>query len=219
MHIIYSKRRTLSIEIDKNAHIIIRAPLRTSQKNIAKLLQEKKAWIARTCERMQTKYRAIKPKQYINGENFFYLGKNYPLNITSVKEHPLHLTNCFELSKAHQNNAKYHFECWYKKQAKKVITERADYYALKSGLCYSSLRITSAKKRWGSCSGNNALSFTWRLIMTPLSSIDYVIAHELAHIIHKNHSKKFWNKVADIFPDYRSAQRWLYDNEHFLQLT
>src|SRR3989338_10797210 len=129
MQIIRSKRRTLSIEIDKNANMIVRAPLRASQKNIAKFLQEKEKWILQTRQYMQTKYVHIKPKQYINGEEFLYLGKHYPLIINPISKLPLHFTDFFELSEVHQSNAKQLFECWYKRQAQSIITERVNYYA------------------------------------------------------------------------------------------
>ena len=218
MQIIRSKRRTLTIEIDKNANVIVRAPLRMSQANIAEFLQEKEKWILRTRQNMQTKYAHIKPKQYTHGEKFLYLGRQYPLLINSSLKKPLCFTDYFELSHAHQTNANQHFERWYKKQAREIINERANYYAMQAKLDYNKIRITSAKQRWGSCSPHNDLSFAWRLVMAPLTSIDYVVVHELAHTIHKNHGKRFWNKVAKILPDYKPAQRWLHDNGHLLQL-
>jgi len=78
--------------------------------------------------------------------------------------------------------------------------------------------ITSARTRWGSCSQEGALSFAWRLIMAPLPIIDYVVVHELAHIQVKNHSKRFWNKLNVLMPDYRQRIEWLERNGHLLSL-
>src|SRR3990167_4650105 len=117
MQIIHSKRRTLTIEIDKNANIIVRAPWRASQKSITEFIKEKEKWILRTCQYMQTKYANIKPKQYIHGEEFLYLGKYYPLIIHPNPKLPFHFTDFFELSEKYQRDAKQLFENWYKKQA------------------------------------------------------------------------------------------------------
>ena len=76
------------------------------------------------------------------------------------------------------------------------------------------VKITSAEKRWGSCSGDDNLSFSFRLIMAPPDIIDYVIVHELMHIKEKNHSPKFWKLVEAVMPEYKIHRRWLKDNHH-----
>lgn len=80
------------------------------------------------------------------------------------------------------------------------------------------VRITSARTRWGSCSGKNNLNFTYRLAMAPLNVIEYVVVHELAHLKHRNHSKAFWNEVGMIKPDYRKDRDWLKKNGFHLTL-
>ncbi|MCX6807530.1 MAG: M48 family metallopeptidase, partial [Patescibacteria group bacterium] len=81
---------------------------------------------------------------------------------------------------------------------------------------YKQIRVTSAKKRWGSCSHKGNISFSWRLIMATPSIIDYVIVHELAHLREYNHSKKFWQFVAKIIPYYKEQRKWLKDNGYTL---
>lgn len=218
MQILRSKRRTLTIEIDKKANIIVRAPLKMPHKDVAAFVQEKEKWILRTRENIEKKFADVKPKQYVEGEEFFYLGKRFPLKIIDSFSKPLELMEHFTLSSKHQTNAKTHFERWYRHQARNIITERTEYYANLANLNYNKIRITSAKQRWGSCSPTNNLSFAWRLVMAPLSSIDYVAVHELAHTVHKNHGKRFWRKVAKIMPDYETAREWLHKHGHLLEL-
>jgi predicted metal-dependent hydrolase len=93
--------------------------------------------------------------------------------------------------------------------AKEIITDRVEIYAEQMGLRFKAIRISSAKTRWGSCSGVNSLSFTWRLMRTPLEVIDYVVIHELAHIKIKNHSKYFWSYVKQILPNYQDYKKQL----------
>ncbi|MBC8489925.1 MAG: M48 family metallopeptidase [Bacteroidetes bacterium] len=107
---------------------------------------------------------------------------------------------------------------WYKLQLLKTITERVCMYSEMTGLIHRSIKITSAKKRFGSCSPNGSLNFSWRLMMAPLNIIDYVVVHELVHIEERNHSKNFWNKVRIILPDYKQSEKWLKDNSQLLTI-
>ena len=91
----------------------------------------------------------------------------------------------------------------YIKQAKEIIPEKVKFYAEIMGVKPTGITITSAKTRFGSCSATNRLSFSWRLMAFPESAIDYVVVHELSHIIHKNHSRDFYQCIEDILPDYR----------------
>lgn len=90
-----------------------------------------------------------------------------------------------------------------RKRAKEVLPGKVAYYAARMGVTPTGIRITSARTRFGSCSGKNSLSFSWRLMAYPEDAIDYVVVHELAHIRHHNHSREFYEFVARFLPDYR----------------
>jgi hypothetical protein len=122
------------------------------------------------------------------------------------------------LPKSALPQAREHFTAWYKLQARQLIEERVRYFAARFGLHYSRVRITSARTRWGSCSSRGTLSFTWRLVMAPPAAIDYVVVHELAHLLVRNHSPAFWRKLEELLPDYRPPQQWLKQNGHLLIL-
>jgi len=93
--------------------------------------------------------------------------------------------------------------------AKKVLPEKASHYAELMGVSPKSIKITSAKTRFGSCSGKNAICFSWRLMAYPEEAVDYVVIHELAHIKHKNHSPAFYAEIKKYMPDYRERQKML----------
>jgi predicted metal-dependent hydrolase len=95
--------------------------------------------------------------------------------------------------------------------AKKEIVARAEIEAQKLGVNYSRITIRDTNSRWGSCSHKKNLSFSWRLIMAPRDVLEYVVAHEVAHLIEMNHSKKFWQLVESIFPSHRLSRNWLKD--------
>lgn len=100
----------------------------------------------------------------------------------------------------------------YREKARKRITERVSYFAEKMGVTYTSIRIGSARTRWGSCSARGGLNFQWKLILMPPEILDYVVVHELAHRIEMNHSPRFWAQVEKILPDYRQRRQWLKEN-------
>jgi hypothetical protein len=98
------------------------------------------------------------------------------------------------------------------------MEERIRHYSGMIGLYPDRLRISNARFRWGSCSRDNSLSFSWRLAMAPSLIIDYVVVHELAHIKEKNHSRSFWALVETMMPDYRKHRHWLKENGHLLDI-
>lgn len=93
--------------------------------------------------------------------------------------------------------------------AREVIPQRVAHFAAKMGLTPAAVKLTSARTRFGSCSAKNSLCFSWRLMAYPMEAVDYVVVHELAHIVHKNHQAPFYALVASVLPDYKSRQALL----------
>lgn len=102
---------------------------------------------------------------------------------------------------------------WYRKQAREILTLRMHHYSRLTGWSFKSMSINSARTRWGSCGPKNSINFSWRLMMAPMDVIDYVVVHELAHTVVKNHSKKFWEVVESVMGDYRERRRKLREVE------
>ena len=103
-------------------------------------------------------------------------------------------------------------EVFLKQYAHQLLSKRATRYAEKLGSSYSKLSLRDTRSRWGSCSDRGALMFSWRLIMTPTKVLNYVAAHEVAHLRHMDHSNHFWTEVENLFGDYKKQQRWLREN-------
>jgi predicted metal-dependent hydrolase len=215
--IIRSKRKNIALVISHDATLIVRAPMRTPLHYIEKLVEEKFDWIERKMREFEKRPKADK-KTFSEGEEFLYFGKKYKLALTNGLR--IEATEDFELlfPRVFLWRAHHRMHDWYKKQAHKEISERTKIIADKLNLKYSSLKISNAKTNWGSCGPKNSLNFNWRLIMAPEGVIDYVIIHELMHILEKNHSAKFWNKVAAMMPDYKTARKWLRENSKVLTL-
>ncbi|MFH1859913.1 MAG: SprT family zinc-dependent metalloprotease [bacterium] len=215
--IIRSKRKTVSIEITRDARLIVRAPKATPLGFIEKFILKKRLWIQDKQKLVKEKHSQSQPKEFVNGKEFLYLGNTYRLYIVAENAPPLLLLGQeFCLLRTYLSEARQLFIDWYKQQAYEKIKERVDVYSNLFGLKYNKFSITDAQKRWGSCSAKDNLCFAWRLIMAPLYVIDYVVIHELTHIVEKNHSQKFWNKVKIIIPNFKESKKWLKEHGHLL---
>ena len=215
--IIRSKRRTLALVVERDGRLIVRAPLRTKEEKIHEFVKQHETWIMKKQAEFKA-YPSFAPKEYVNGERFRFLGEIHRLEIVAEKKPELSLNGNFRLSKTALPKADAVFEKWYRKQASLVLNERVQWYAAKHSFQYKGIKITSARTRWGSCSSIGRLSFAWRLVMAPIPVIDYVVIHELMHLQVQNHSKKFWNRVEAIIPDYKERMGWLEQNGHLLSL-
>lgn len=206
--LIRSKRRTIALIVERDGSVTVRAPMKMSAKLIEEFVVKHADWV----EKKQAEVANAVPektKQYEAGERFLFLGQEYPLEIVKTASKKLVLDDAFQLVESEQKNAEIVFRNWYRRQAEKIIGERVALFAEKHQIHVGKIRITSARTRWGSCSSKGTLSFSWRLVMTPLDIIDYVVIHELAHTIHHNHSKRFWNLVGKWMPDYKERRKRL----------
>ena len=190
-----------------------------STAEIERFVKKKESWIS---EKLSDKERSVRQheKTFLPGEKFLYLGELYPLEIedNGHQRCPLKLSyGKFVLDKNHIEEARNLFVEWYKKEAKEKLSERVNYYSNRLQLTPQGIKITSAQSRWGSCSRDNRLCFSWRIIMTPLSVLDYVLIHELAHIKEKNHSRRFWDYLGSVLPNYKEHRGWLREHESLLR--
>lgn len=216
--IIRTRRKTIALQVTSEGELIVRAPLKISNETIMSVVLKHRKWIEEKKKEALLKKEKNPPKKFVSGEEFLYLGKPYKLKIVENQREPLKFDNGFFLSEYYTSVAKEIFTGWYREKARKKLHERVEFYASRNMFKYYSIRITSAKKTWGSCSAKGNLNFTWRLIMAPLEVLDYVVVHELAHLEIKNHSKIFWTKVRSMMPDFENHREWLKENGYLLNL-
>ena len=214
--IIRSNRKTLSLSINENADLVVRAPHRASYDEIQKFISEKSTWI-------NNKQRLIKA-QLEDNENqhlrsqCLYLGSLYPLKIDNSNVEPISFNgHMFTITNVNRERISLPLKSWYKKRFIEVALPRLSYFSDKYKLKVNQVRVKEQKTLWGSCSSKNNINLNYLLIMAPMKVIDYVIVHELVHTIHKNHSAKFWQKVETIMPNYKDARYWLKENGYKLR--
>lgn len=216
--LIRSRRKTISIIVMPDASVVVRAPLRAPKAVIAGFVEQKRRWIADKREIMLKRAEAHRPSEPANGEEFMYLGRRLMLAVSGSVQRVEAVGSTLAFPAAMLGDAEAVLRRWYIDEAARVVTERVNHWMQRTGIYASSLGVTGARRRWGSCSTNGALNFAWRLVMAPVDVVDYVVVHELAHIEHPNHSKAFWARVAEIMPDYKAKLKWLKDNSALLKL-
>lgn len=213
---IRSSRRTLALEIDSQARLIVRAPHRMAPEKITGFIRAKQDWIARRQALALRRLRAIPRHRFEAGEKFLYLGREYPLELVDRSATPLSFCDGFRLIKYYRSCARGIFTRWYQQEAAGYMTSRAGVLSRFTGLPFHKIRITSGTSTWGKCTGENTLCFSWRLVMAPPIVVDYVIIHELAHTRIKNHSRAYWSLVSRLMPDYRLCRIWFREHGHCL---
>ncbi|MFA6408599.1 MAG: SprT family zinc-dependent metalloprotease [Gammaproteobacteria bacterium] len=215
-HIIRSRRRSVALIIRPDATLELRIPRLYPLALVKKFVEKKHKWILSKQNLVHQKNTQMKALDFKTGSTFRLLGAEHVLEIGKYKH--IFLADKLYFPEKFLPNAKHHITHWYKQEAKLIIRARVLYFAELTNLHPKKITITSAKKRWGSCSGKNNLCFSWRLILAPLEIVDYVVAHEMSHILEKNHSKHFWQKVQNIMPDYKKKRLWLKKNSNSLTL-
>ena len=209
-----SDRKSIALVVDSEANLVVRAPHNAKEKDIAYFVDKKKRWISEKQHQVSVFGEKHSPVIFESGESLLYLGNTYTILKDSMPDIQFSSTNIL----IPNTYAKTDVIAWMKGEAAKVLTERVVRYASIMGVNYSSINITEAKARWGSCSANNKLNFAWRLIMCPIAVIDYMVVHELSHIAYKNHSPGFWARVKTVRPNYKEQQEWLKVNRKLMEI-
>lgn len=210
--LIRSRRRTLILQIRQDAELVVRAPNRLSLKAINSFIRKKIAWIERKQREVRESPRERYQPCFSEGSLFYYLGRSVPLVLEAEGRDLKFDGERFLLPCGSGDQARSFFETWYRNQARQEIVARVKCVSHETGLKPSGIRITGARTRWGSCGPSGTLNFSWRLIMAPLDVIDYVITHELVHLVHRNHSPRFWGHVEKLCPGTSACREWLRKN-------
>lgn len=209
------KRRTVSISVKTDNSVKISVPLKMAEKDIHKILTEKSSWIKKKIAFNQEYREHYQPKQFVSGESFLFQGKEYQLQITtdqkniSLSEKTISVPISYKENQSQEDLIKKKLTHWYKKQAEIFLNKRMNFYCKELKHNPTKIVIKTYKSRWGTCYTDGRISLNWKLIMAPIHIMDYVIVHELCHLTHHNHSKKFWNLVAHYMPDYHEMKFWL----------
>lgn len=210
------RRKTIEITLDHQEGVLVAAPVHTDHQTIANVVQKRAAWIIRRAS-SQTLQPA--PKQLVSGESLPYLGRQVrlfvePAAVRRVRVSFAHwsfgVTVPSDLTGEERRLAMARaLERWYKQRAMIWLADRVGHWASQLGYEPPQVLIRSQRQRWGSCGPDGVLRFNWRAMQVEPTLIDYVVVHELVHLLVRNHGADFWMRVAGALPDYRLRRQRL----------
>lgn len=211
--VIYSQRKTISIEVQADGKVVMRVPRRTSQARIQQVAAEKAEWIRHTKEKIQARQQARPSIRFEEGANLPLFGRWYPLTLRQQTPTRFGFSagQGFWLRRDQVGQARKLLVEFYREATRAQTSRLALDFCWRWQLSFGEIRVTSAVTRWGSCSPKNNLSFTYRLALLPLDLVEYIVAHELTHTRHHNHGPEFWKLVARMIPDYQLRRKKLKD--------
>lgn len=209
------KRKNVSIVVEPKKAVLLKVPEQITEDDIQKVLAKKSYWIVQQQFLMKDIEVQKSDKDYINGECFLYLGRRYMLQIVEDLAAEKPLVKLYRgkfvvtYNKRSQDDIKSAIIRWYREHAQLVIERRIEYYLRFFEQKRGKIIIKEQEKRWASCNKQGDLMFNWKIVMAPANVIDYVIVHEMCHLICLNHSKEFWEELGRVLPDYMERKNWL----------
>ena len=214
-----SKRTKVTITIERDRKVVVHAPNHASDEAIARIVEAKRHWIYEKTRHSQ-KYtgRPHPPgKELVSGESALYLGRSYRIEIVDTETECIRFDQRFLIPAWRVPQKKSAMREWYIERAKERILPRVVKQARALGVSFGQARIVDGRYRWGSCTVRDNINLNWRLIKAPMFVVDYVIAHELAHLLEPNHTPRFWNIVKTQIPAMDTARSWLREHGQLLE--
>ncbi len=218
------RKKTMTLRLREDGTVLISVPHEARASDIESFFIDKKDWIARKLEERERQGSRVTCLDLLCQGKAPYLGFLYPLETLPSNKGTEEVTftgRSLVLTAGQMPAPRELREImvrWYKARAKAEFAWRVSKYAAQYNLRPKAVKVTSGQYRLGSCSADNCVSLSWRLILAPDAVTDYVILHELAHIREKNHSATFWNYLETLLPDCRNRRRWLKENRQLFVL-
>lgn len=215
------RRKTADIRVEDGA-VLVLIPASLPIERVDALLKAKRQWIKEKIV-LHQQARPVSQKQFVSGEAFSYLGRNYRLKVEKGAFRSVKLLNGRLLvtdpeGKNQPQMIRHALVRWYRRQADQKLKEKVKRFAPLVGVQPAGMGIKTFKSRWGSCTAKGRLEFNWRIMMAPNRCVDYVVVHELCHLIRHDHSPEFWQAIARIMPDYLQCREWLRENASQLRV-
>lgn len=213
-----SKRKKVTITVERDRNVVVHAPESTSEEKIRAIIESKRQWIYEKTRHAQ-KYTVSHPpgKELVNGESALYLGRQYQIEVVNANSKEIRFEQRFLIPAMLSTERKQVLRKWYMDKAREKILPRTQKFANNLGVVFVNAKIVDNRYRWGSCTIKDNINLNWRLIKAPMYVVDYVIIHELAHLLEGNHTPRFWNIVRAQSSKVDRAKQWLLENGQILE--
>lgn len=208
--VVRSARRSAAIYVERDGSVTVRAPVDLDEARLTKLVEKKLPWIYRNVALWRELNRNVPHREFVSGETFYVEGQPCILDVRGEASLPLSLEgNRLVLRRNALGKADELLKAMYRQLGYERLPGLIERYASRIGVKPGKLRVWDLHNRWASCSVAGNLNFHWSVMTLPLDVLEYLVAHELVHLKHRNHSKEFWGEVEKIFPNWKIATEWL----------
>jgi predicted metal-dependent hydrolase len=202
-----TRRTTLGLTVDRGGELIVHAPLNTSSDDLTGWARTKLLWVHRKLAVKRELEAKVRSPEYVTGESFSYLGRRYRLRVVSNQDEPLRFDyEGFTLRADVKASALDHFRRWYSRTGAGWVQARAHALARRAGAAPIELEVRDLGFRWGSCTARKKVLINWKLLQLPVRLADYVITHELAHLVERHHGPEFHALLSRVMPDWEQRQ-------------
>jgi len=208
-----SRRRTVGITVERDGSLVLATPPQVPVEQLERIVNQRRFWIYTKLIQKESLQAPVDQKSYLPGEGFYYLGRSYRLWLVDEAKTPLRLYQSrFELLRSHQDQGRTLFTQWYREHLSPYLAPLITATASRIDTEPRKYQIRELGNRWGSCNPKGDLYFHWRVALLPRSMIEYVVVHEMVHLVQPHHNQDFWNRVERILPDWRDRKNWLAKN-------
>lgn len=205
-----NRRRTLEISVGRQGELCVFAPIAASVEEISAWVEKKLLWVYRKLSLKQGESQIGPPPEFVTGESFSYRGRTYKLKLVDEQSEPLRFAgNTFLLRRNTRHNAEKYFQAWFRLNGLAWVEGRVRQYARRVNALPTKVSVRELAYRWGSCSRRQVISFHWKLFQLPVRLVDYVIVHELVHLVEPHHGPKFWACLERALPDWQERKEQL----------
>lgn len=217
-----ARRRTLEVQV-RGDQVVVRAPNFVSEADIQRFLRARCRWVEEKLVLYRQRQVLYPPRQYQEGATWWFLGEPLVLDIrigsrdvVQRQDERLRVVVSRRKVRHPQTKLERLLSQWYQSQAELVLESKTAHLCAQMGLSYRQVKLRKTRSRWGHCTHDGVLQFNWLIMQAPESVVDYLVAHEICHLQHFDHSPSFWALVAEVCPHYKDAKRWLQEHGHSL---
>lgn len=217
--LIKSSRKSIGIIVNSDGSVVVRAPQRATKKEIDEVINKRFDWILKHKKKFEEQGPAYSKREFVDGEKHLFLGKEYIMRVTVGAFNNVTINGEFiDIECKNESMVKPLMEQWYRQKANKlipqIITPIVDKFNSLYDVSPNKISLKNMKSRWGSCSSKANISMNIKLIKSTESCIEYVMAHELCHLLQMNHSKNYYSLLTEFMPDWRERKKNL---DHFMR--
>ncbi len=199
-------RKTLGLTVDRAGELVAHAPSETSVEELNRWITKKLLWVHRKLSLKDEVAPKVQAPEYVSGEAFCYLGRRFGLKVVAKQEHPLQFDGTRFILRRDARPAEEHFRRWYLLTGTDWLRRRVEQLSLHTARKPERIKVRDLGFRWGSCSQSGVVLFNWKVLQLPVRLVDYIIMHELIHLVEGHHGPAFWNTLGRAMPDWQKRK-------------